>query len=176
MHDAHPQLALDNLLKQLNEGGIEEFEILETIGEGSFGKVKKAKRKNGEIVAIKLLSKSQVNETESHLRVLREIAVLHKLSHPRIAKLLQVTSDDLNIYLILEFAAGGELYGYLNSRGRLQEDEAQYYLKHIVDAVDYCHQLKVVHRDLKLENCLLSAANESIKLIGRPHFLQLSQK
>lgn len=69
-------------------------------------------------MAIKFLSKSQIESTNAYLRVLREIVVLNDLEHPNIANILQVCEDEENINLVLEYATGGELYGYLNKNGR----------------------------------------------------------
>ena len=63
------------------------------------------------------------------------------------------TPDDL--YLVMEYVSGGEIFDYLVAHGRLKEDVARKYFRQIVSAVHYCHSLKVIHRDLKAENILL---------------------
>ncbi|XP_072033828.1 serine/threonine-protein kinase SIK3-like isoform X2 [Amphiura filiformis] len=85
------------------------------------------------------------------------------LRHPHIIRLYQVMETERNMYLVTEYASGGEIFDHLISHGRMTEREARSKFKQIVAAVHYCHSKKVVHRDLKAENLLLDA-NKNVKI------------
>ncbi|KAK9509203.1 hypothetical protein O3M35_006567 [Rhynocoris fuscipes] len=86
-----------------------------------------------------------------------------KLRHPHIIRLYQVMETEKTIYLVTEYACGGEIFDFLVKNGRISEQEACKIFHQIVAAVNYCHSRNVVHRDLKAENLLLDA-NMNIKL------------
>ncbi|EYC03414.1 hypothetical protein Y032_0094g2745 [Ancylostoma ceylanicum] len=77
------------------------------------------------------------------------------LSHPNILRLKGYFHDQQRVYIILEYADGGELYNRLKKKGRLEEPEAARYVRQLADALSYCHAKRVIHRDIKPENILL---------------------
>ena len=89
------------------------------------------------------------------------------LEHPNIVKLYDVIEDPKTgtYYLVLELAAGGELFDYIVARGKLKEREARKFFRQIISGVEYCHSNLVIHRDLKPENLLLDTDN-NIKING----------
>ncbi|KAJ3341274.1 MAP microtubule affinity-regulating kinase 1 [Gonapodya sp. JEL0774] len=86
-----------------------------------------------------------------------EVQLLMRLDHPNIIKLYQVMENEDECYVVMEYAPGGELIDYIASRKHLSEKEARRFFRQIISAMDHCHSANVVHRDLKLENLLLSA-------------------
>ncbi|XP_050415171.1 serine/threonine-protein kinase SIK3 isoform X2 [Patella vulgata] len=139
------------------------YEMERTIGKGNFAVVKLAthivtKTK----VAIKIIDKSQLDE-DNLKKIYREIQIMKLLKHPHIIRLYQVMETERMLYLVTEYASGGEIFDHLVAHGRMNEKEARKKFKQIVAAVAYCHSRQVVHRDLKAENLLLDA-NLNIKI------------
>ncbi|XP_061232286.1 MAP/microtubule affinity-regulating kinase 3 isoform X10 [Neopsephotus bourkii] len=136
---------------------IGNYRLLKTIGKGNFAKVKLARHiLTGREVAIKIIDKTQLNPT-SLQKLFREVRIMKILNHPNIVKLFEVIETDKTLYLIMEYASGGEVFDYLVAHGRMKEKEARAKFRQIVSAVQYCHQKHIVHRDLKAENLLLDA-------------------
>ncbi|XP_038079216.1 MAP/microtubule affinity-regulating kinase 3-like isoform X6 [Patiria miniata] len=131
------------------------YRLIKTIGKGNFAKVKLAKHiPTGKEVAIKIIDKTQLNPS-SLQKVYREVRIMKLVDHPNIVKLFEVIETEKTLYLVMEFASGGEVFDYLVAHGRMKEKEARAKFRQIVSAVQYCHQKRVVHRDLKAENLLL---------------------
>eukprot|EP00073_Rattus_norvegicus_P047334 XP_017449504.1 PREDICTED: MAP/microtubule affinity-regulating kinase 3 isoform X8 [Rattus norvegicus] len=136
---------------------IGNYRLLKTIGKGNFAKVKLARHiLTGREVAIKIIDKTQLNPT-SLQKLFREVRIMKILNHPNIVKLFEVIETEKTLYLIMEYASGGEVFDYLVAHGRMKEKEARAKFRQIVSAVQYCHQKRIVHRDLKAENLLLDA-------------------
>jgi len=139
------------------EPHIGKYRLLKTIGKGNFAKVKLAKHiPTGKEVAIKIIDKTQLNPG-SLQKLFREVRIMKTLDHPNIVKLFQVIETEKTLYLIMEYASGGEVFDYLVLHGRMKEKEARAKFRQIVSAVQYCHQKKIIHRDLKAENLLLDS-------------------
>ncbi|XP_053164735.1 serine/threonine-protein kinase MARK1 isoform X2 [Hemicordylus capensis] len=134
---------------------IGNYRLLKTIGKGNFAKVKLARHVlTGREVAVKIIDKTQLNPT-SLQKLFREVRIMKILNHPNIVKLFEVIETEKTLYLIMEYASGGEVFDYLVAHGRMKEKEARAKFRQIVSAVQYCHQKCIVHRDLKAENLLL---------------------
>ncbi|CAH0731876.1 unnamed protein product, partial [Brenthis ino] len=143
-----------------------DFELGSALGQGKFGHVHVAReKKTGFLVAIKALFKSQITKSRCERQVMREIEIQSHLKHPNVLRLLTWFHDERRIYLVVEFAAGGELYKHLTNspKGRFPENKAAKYIYQVADAVEYCHQHHVIHRDIKPENILV-AFNGDLKL------------
>ncbi|XP_050948509.1 serine/threonine-protein kinase MARK2 isoform X10 [Labeo rohita] len=133
------------------------YRLLKTIGKGNFAKVKLAKHVlTGREVAVKIIDKTQLNSS-SLQKLFREVRIMKLLNHPNIVKLFEVIETEKTLYLVMEYASGGEVFDYLVAHGRMKEKEARAKFRQIVSAVQYCHQKCIVHRDLKAENLLLDA-------------------
>ncbi|KAJ9118609.1 hypothetical protein QFC22_003829 [Naganishia vaughanmartiniae] len=147
---------------------IGQWRIGRTIGKGSSGRVKIAKHSiTGKYAAIKIVPKglilnSRMSMSEAGARadkvllgIEREIVIMKLIDHPNVLNLYDVWETSGELYLIMEYVPGGELFDYLVKQGRLPETEALHYFQQIIHAVDYCHRFNICHRDLKPENLLL---------------------
>uniref|UniRef100_A0A9J8B2G5 non-specific serine/threonine protein kinase n=2 Tax=Cyprinus carpio TaxID=7962 RepID=A0A9J8B2G5_CYPCA len=123
---------------------IGNYRLLKTIGKGNFAKVKLARH---------ILTSKEVTRSP----VLLHVLICDHLSFSPPVKLFEVIETDKTLYLIMEYASGGEVFDYLVAHGRMKEKEARAKFRQIVSAVQYCHQKCIVHRDLKAENLLLDA-------------------
>ncbi len=125
------------------------YNVVRTLGEGSFGKVKLAiHQSTGQKVALKIISRRKLVTRDMAGRIEREIQYLQLLRHPHIIKLFTVITLPGEIIMVLEYA-GGELFDYIVQNGKMAEDKARKFFQQIVCAVEYCHRHKIVHRDLK---------------------------
>ena len=148
-----------------------KYKILELLGSGSFGTVRKCSdRKTGELFACKTIKKELVDDP-TNLR--REIDLLRSVEHPNIIKFRDVYEDEQNIHLVTELCTGGELYDRVldyaeSDQGHFSEEDAAILIRDILDALRYLHdKCHIVHRDLKPENFLLKdeSPNAPIKII-----------
>jgi len=155
-HSRHHHSHSHNKQSLLSDGSrIGNYQIVKTLGEGSFGKVKLAYHiTTGQKVALKIINKKLLTKNDMKGRIEREISYLRLLRHPHIIKLYDVISSPNEIVMVIEFA-NDELFDYIVQRDKMTEDEARRFFQQIISAVDYCHRHKIVHRDLKPENLLL---------------------
>ncbi|XP_023317547.1 serine/threonine-protein kinase SIK3-like isoform X2 [Trichogramma pretiosum] len=131
------------------------YALGETIGKGNFAIVRKATHiVTGSMVAIKIIDKTKLSE-ENLAKIFREVSIMKRLNHKHVIKLYQVMETEKMIYLVTEYAEGGEIFDYLVKNGRLKENEARRIFCQIVQAVLYLHKNGFVHRDIKAENLLL---------------------
>jgi len=148
---------------ELSIASIGNYVFQKTVGEGNFAKVKLAKHKlTGVEVAIKIIDKTRIDEKKLG-KLYREVKIMKLLNHPYIVKLFEVIETKNTLFLVMEYSSGGELYDYLVVHGRMKEKEARVKFRQILAAVNYCHNKRVIHRDLKAENLLLDA-NFDIKI------------
>ncbi|GBG25883.1 Protein kinase, putative [Hondaea fermentalgiana] len=145
---------------------IGHYIIGETLGEGTFGKVRRGMHTlTGETVAVKVLEKSKIRTEGDLTRVTREIKILKKTRHGNCLRLLEVIDTPKQIFLMMEFLNGGELFDYIVEKHRLTEQEACEIFSQVLDGVQYLHEHNVIHRDLKPENLLLQRHNDGSFLI-----------
>ncbi|XP_015877246.1 CBL-interacting serine/threonine-protein kinase 21 [Ziziphus jujuba] len=137
---------------------IGKYRLGRTIGEGTFAKVKLAvDTTNGQYVAIKIIDKHMVMESNLRSQVQREIRTMKLLHHPNIVRITEVIGTKTKIYIVMEYVSGGQLSDKLSYAKSLSEAEARKVFQQLIDAVDYCHNKGVYHRDLKPENLLLDS-------------------
>ncbi|XP_010479075.1 PREDICTED: probable serine/threonine protein kinase IRE4 isoform X1 [Camelina sativa] len=143
---------------------IDEFEIIKPISRGAFGKVFLArKRTTGDFFAIKVLKKLDMIRKNDIERILQERNILITVRYPFLVRFFYSFTCRDNLYLVMEYLNGGDLYSLLQKVGCLDEEIARIYIAELVLALEYLHSQKIVHRDLKPDN-LLIAYNGHIKL------------
>ncbi|KAJ7163482.1 kinase-like domain-containing protein, partial [Mycena crocata] len=132
------------------------YYMLQTLGEGEFGKVKLGLHfKYGDEVAVKLIRRETADNEAKMAKIAREIEILDVLKHPNIVRLYDVFETDKFFGIILEYASGGELFDHILAHRYLRERDAAKLFSQLISGVWYMHQKNIVHRDLKLENLLL---------------------
>ena len=153
-----------------------EWSLGKTIGAGSMGKVKLAKNlETGEQVAVKIVPRQSTDEHRSdrdreradhskEIRTAREAAIVTLLNHPYVCAMRDVVRTNYHWYMLFEYVNGGQMLDYIISHGRLKEKQARKFGRQIASALDYCHRNSIVHRDLKIENILISKTGD-IKII-----------
>ena len=135
---------------------MERYEILKKIGSGNFGVAKLVKDKwTGELYAIKFIERCK--KIDEHVQ--REIMNHRSLRHPNIIRFKEVFLTPTHLAIVMEYAAGGELFERIYNAGRLTEDEARFFFQQLISGVSYCHSMQICHRDLKLENALLDGSS-----------------
>ncbi|KAL1306831.1 hypothetical protein AAFC00_005487 [Neodothiora populina] len=152
------------------------WELGKTIGAGSMGKVKLARNKEtGEQVAVKIVPRLSTDEHRTpqdreradhskEVRTAREAAIVTLVDHPYICGMRDVVRTNYHWYMLFEYVNGGQMLDYIISHGRLKEKQARKFGRQIASALDYCHRNSIVHRDLKIENILISKTGD-IKII-----------
>ncbi|XP_017039876.1 LOW QUALITY PROTEIN: serine-rich adhesin for platelets [Drosophila ficusphila] len=162
-----PQDQIDNIMSGIaNTGDVkmnnhrkklrQRFDIIKKLGQGTYGKVQLGiNKETGQEVAIKTIKKCKIEAEADLVRIRREVQIMSSVHHPNIIHIYEVFENREKMVLVMEFAAGGELYDYLSERKVLAEEEARRIFRQVATAVYYCHKHKICHRDLKLENILL---------------------
>lgn len=131
---------------------MERYEVLKDIGSGHFGVAKLVKDKwTSELFAVKYIERGQ--KIDEHVQ--REIMNHRLLKHPNIVRFKEVFLTPTHLAIVMEYAAGGELFEKICNAGRFSEDEARFFFQQLISGVSYCHSMGICHRDLKLENTLL---------------------
>ena len=163
---------INTTINRNKDNKISHYEIGKVIGKGAYATVKICKNKiTQEKFAMKIYEKKILNDNIKKKCILREIEILKKLNHPNIVKLYDTIISDKNILLIQELVNGISLRDFYNKEIRNQRNisEKKYKIltlifKQIFSAFDYIHKKNIFHRDIKLENILLTK-NYEIKII-----------
>ncbi|EPX73434.1 AGC/PKA protein kinase Pka1 [Schizosaccharomyces octosporus yFS286] len=136
--------------------GIQDFGFLQTLGTGSFGRVHLVQSKHNRLFyAIKVLEKRKVVDMKQVEHTCDERYILSRVQHPFITILWGTFQDAKNLFMVMDFAEGGELFSLLRKCHRFPEKVAKFYAAEVILALDYLHHNQIVYRDLKPENLLL---------------------
>ncbi|XP_028550470.1 serine/threonine-protein kinase SAPK3 isoform X2 [Dendrobium catenatum] len=131
------------------------YEPLKELGAGNFGVARLVRdKKTKELVAVKYIERGKKIDEN----VQREIINHRSLRHPNIIRFREVQLTQNHLAIIMEYAAGGELFERICNAGRFSEDEARFFFQQLISGVSYCHSMEICHRDLKLENTLLDGS------------------
>ncbi|KAH9776915.1 protein kinase domain-containing protein [Citrus sinensis] len=133
----------------------ERYEPLKELGSGNFGVARLVRdKRTKELVAVKYIERGKKIDEN----VQREIINHRSLRHPNIIRFKEVLLTPTHLAIVMEYAAGGELFARICSAGRFSEDEARFFFQQLISGVSYCHSMEICHRDLKLENTLLDGS------------------
>lgn len=144
--------------------GIDDFDLIKPISRGAFGKVYLArKRRTGDLFAIKVLKKLDMIRKNDVECILAERNILITVRNQFVVRFFYSFTCRENLYLVMEYLNGGDLYSLLQKVGCLEEDIVRIYIAELVLALDYLHSVGIIHRDLKPENILI-APDGHIKL------------
>ncbi|KAK8710917.1 hypothetical protein V6N13_146226 [Hibiscus sabdariffa] len=134
---------------------MDRYEILKDIGSGNFGVAKLVRDKwSAQLYAVKYIERGA--KIDEHVQ--REIMNHRSLKHPNIIRFKEVLLTPTHLAIVMEYAAGGELFERICNAGRFSEDEARFFFQQLISGVSYCHAMQICHRDLKLENTLLDGS------------------
>jgi RAC serine/threonine-protein kinase len=134
----------------------EDFDLLQVIGEGSFGKVYQVRKKDtAKIYAMKVLNKKTILERSEVEHTKTEKDLLQRLVHPFLVNLYFSFQSTDKIYFVMDFVNGGELYSHLQREKKFPEPRVRFYCAEICLGLEYLHSSGVLYRDLKPENLLL---------------------
>eukprot|EP00301_Raphidiophrys_heterophryoidea_P026679 c9267_g1_i1.p1 GENE.c9267_g1_i1~~c9267_g1_i1.p1 ORF type:complete len:447 (-),score=86.73 c9267_g1_i1:430-1770(-) len=132
------------------------FNLLATLGTGSFGRVRLAQDvQTGKYIALKILKKAEIIRMKQVHHIKNEKAILEKINHPFIVNLVGYFQDLQHLYLALEYVPGGELFSLLRRKKRFNNDVSVFYAAQIVSAFAHLHKYDISYRDLKPENLLI---------------------
>ncbi len=138
--------------------------LISFLGVGTFGKVKLAEHVvTGQKVAIKIINKQKMHQMNMHEKLSREINILKVMAHPHVIRMYELIDSPTELFMVMEYVSGGELFDYIVHKVRLRESEARRLFQQIIAGIEFCHQHMVCHRDLKPENLLLDK-NLQIKI------------
>ncbi|KAJ0722302.1 putative protein kinase AGC-MAST family [Helianthus annuus] len=135
---------------------IEDFEIIKPISRGAFGRVFLAKKRaTGDVFAIKVLKKADMIRKNAVESILAERDILISVRNPFVVRFFYSFTCKENLYLVMEFLNGGDLFSLLRTLGCLEENMARVYIAEVVLALEYLHSLNIIHRDMKPDNLLI---------------------
>lgn len=141
---------------QDNSLEIKDLDYIRDLGSGSFGSVCLVRaRKNKHVYAIKLIQKSQIDDEQLHKNIEMEKLILLQIDHPFIVKLVKCLKDSKNIYFLMEYIRGKELFDVIRDIGLLDKVQTQFYGASMMLAIEYLHERKFIYRDIKPENIMV---------------------
>eukprot|EP01080_Neovahlkampfia_damariscottae_P007525 gene7525-11849_t len=141
-----------------------KYELCETIGRGTFSKVKRGiNTETGEVVAIKIINITSLQKEGMEKQMKREISVLKSIQHENVVTMIEVLKSSNHFYIVMELITGGELFDKIVSVKKFDEKVARRYFQQLIDGLSYCHKKGIAHRDLKPENLLLGK-NDTLKI------------
>ena len=160
-------------IKQINN-----YKFISEIGKGTASKVYLAiNEKNNELLAIKQISMEKITDKNSMENFIRELKILNSFNNENIIKILGIEKTKNNIYLLLEYCNGGNLLEYKKFyenyyKTQINEIYIQKILKQLINGLEYMHNKKVIHRDIKLENIVINFSKYPKKLKDKNEILK----
>lgn len=137
---------------------LDDFNISRTLGTGSFGRVHLIQSKvNGRYYAMKVLKKTEVIRLKQVEHTNNEKHILESVAHPFLVNMWGTFQDCHNLYMVMDYVPGGELFSVLRRSQRFPDHVAKFYAAEVILAIEYLHRKDMIYRDLKPENLLLDA-------------------
>jgi len=144
--------------KEMEKVSVEDFDLLNLIGKGSFGKVMQVKKKDsGKIFAMKVLDKKHILDHNEVEHTLAEKHILQRIHHPFLVNLHYSFQTEDKLYFVLDYINGGELFFHLQKEKRFAEERVKFYAAEILLALEHLHANGIIYRDLKPENILITS-------------------
>lgn len=146
-----------------------DYYLVEKIGKGAFGEVFLTKNhKNEQLFATKKIDKGKIKDERLKRYFETEILILRQVNHENIIKLKETLKDSDSFYLVFEYCNGGDLAGslqkYKEKFGKpFDQETVQYIMRQIISGFEHIHDMKIIHRDIKLENILVDYPNKEDK-------------
>ena len=152
------QFKTDNINEQQKQVVIQKsnFNFMYCIGKGGFGKVwKVTMKKDNQFYAMKEMAKARIISKRSVDSVLNERVILSELKNQFLVNMYYAFQDRENLYLCMDFLAGGDLRYHVNKRRKFTEEQTKFFVACLLQAFDYIHKKNIIHRDIKPENIVL---------------------
>lgn len=144
---------------------LKDYELLKELGQGKFGKVFKARVKGTDyFVAIKVLSKSQIQDQQDFQRIQNELTILRQVCHPHLVDTFDIQETKNFIFLVMEYLPGGELFDEIVKQKFFSQEHSGKIFVQLLKGVQSLHKNNLVHRDLKPENILLDESKKIVKI------------
>lgn len=135
-----------------------DFKMLRTLGQGAFGRVNFARyEQDGKHYAVKAMSKHDIIKQKQVKQINSEKQIMAQIDHPFIVNMMGFSSDQRNIYIVMECITGGELFTHLSKARKFTDEQSKFYAAQVASAFAHIHSKNIIHRDLKPENILLMA-------------------
>ncbi|KAH8620660.1 Protein kinase domain [Trypanosoma vivax] len=163
-HSLSEARALSTSSKAVSFG--QHYELIEELGKGAYGTVWKCCRRDDTLkrpYSVKIINKREAG-SKGLRSVMGEVETMSLLSHPNIVRLEETFQDDENLWIVMEYMAGGELQRVLKRDGTFSEAHTRRITMQLLFALEFIHQKGIVHRDMKPENCLLSEGDLVCKI------------
>lgn len=140
------------------EVNLYHFDLHRAVGKGAFGKVRVVEHKlTKNLYALKYMDKAQCIQQKAVANVIQERRLLEEIDHPFVVNLRYAFQDDENCFFVLDLMLGGDLRFHLERKGALPELAVRHWTAELASALQYLHQQKIVHRDIKPDNILLDS-------------------
>lgn len=150
---------MDPKKPKLKKIDLSAYELKQTVGTGSFGRVKLILHKpDNKHYALKILTKADIVKLKQVDHILSEVTILNILSHPFLINMHGIAQDERYLYIVMEYVPGGELFTFLRTVQNLKNDDAKFYAAQITLMFEYLHSMDIVYRDLKPENLLIDTS------------------
>ena len=166
---------------------LEDLIFIKDLGKGSYGSVSLVMNKRTKFpYTIKAINKNRTNKEKMKVNIQLEKNILLKVDHPFIVKLIKCLEDNENIYFLMEYLKGKELFEVIRDIGLLNKEQTNFYIASMLIAVNYLHTRKIIYRDIKPENIIVERSGyiklinfETAKeiedrtktIIGTPHYM-----